>query len=161
MHRLIEEHLEEALSGSGLPENHAAGQHLKECTECRVEVNAMREHSLLLRDWAAPAEMDPHPGFYARVMERIEAQRPVSIWSLFTDSVWGRRLATASLSVVLLMGGYLITTERALDSAQDASRLNAEHLLSGENPSNGPVLAAAVNSSSDAVFMDLVSYRAR
>jgi len=61
----------------------------------------------------------------------------------------------------LLMGGYLITTERDLDNAQAGSRLNAERLLSGENPSNGPVLAAAVNSSPDAVFMDLVSYQAR
>jgi anti-sigma factor RsiW len=161
MHRLIENHLEEALSKSGLPEDHAAGQHLKQCAECRVEVDAMREHSALFRDFAAPVGMDPHPGFYARVLERIEAQRPVSIWGLFTESLWGRRLATASLTVALLLGGYVVSSERFMNGAQAAIGLSAERVFSGENPADGPVLAAAVNSSPDAVFMDLVSYRGR
>jgi len=159
MHRLIENHLEEALSQGGLPEDHVVRRHLNECAECRLEVDAMREHSDLLRDFAAPIEMDPHPGFYARVWERIENQRPVSIWSLFTESIWGRRLATASLSVALLMSGYLITSEQASDAALANNSLSAERVLSGENAA--PMLAAAVNSSPDAVFMDLVSYRAR
>jgi len=161
MHRLIENHLEEALSQGGLPEDHVARRHLNECGECRLELDAMREHSALLRDFSAPAEMDPYPGFYARVWERIEAQRPISIWSLFTDSIWGRRLATASLSVALLMSGYLISSERATDSALANNGLSAERILSGDDRAAEPVLAAAVNSSPDAVFMALVSYRAR
>ena len=42
MHRLIENHLEEALSQGGLPEGHPVRQHLNECDECRSEVDAMR-----------------------------------------------------------------------------------------------------------------------
>ena len=152
MHRLIEKHLEEALALSDLPEDHAVRQHLNDCGECRIEVDAMREHSELLRGWRAPAEMDPRPGFYARVWDRIEAQRPVSIWGLFTESVWGRSLAVASLSVALLMGGYVISSEPAAEAAR----------LSGDGfPVNAPVLTAAVNSNPNAVFMDLVSYRGR
>ena len=161
MHPLIEKHLEEALSQSGLPGDHPARQHLNECGECRSEVEAMREHAALLRNWAAPAEVDARPGFYARVWERIEAQRPVSIWNLFTESVWGRRLATASLSVALLMGAYVISSERAVDVARAGDPI-AERLLSGDSfPANSPVLTAAVQSNQNAVFMDLVSYRSR
>lgn len=156
MHRLIENHLEEALSQGGLPEAHPAQLHLKECAECRSEVDAMREHSALLQDFAAPAEMDPHPGFYARVWDRIEAQRPVSIWSLFTESMWGRRLATASLSMALLMGAYMISTERRVEG----SIASSEQFLAGDDFATDTLLVAA-NSNPNAVFMDLVSYQGR
>ena len=156
MHRLIENHLEEALAQGGLPEAHPAQQHLKDCVECRSEVDAMREHSALLRDFAVPAEMDPHPGFYARVWDRIEAQRPVSIWSLFSESMWGRRLATASLSMALLMGAYMISTERSMQ----ATFANGEQFLAGDSFS-AETLTIAANSNPNAVFMDLVSYQGR
>ena len=84
MHRLIENHLEEALALSDLPEDHAVRQHLNDCGECRVEVDAMREHSELLRGWRAPAEMDPRPGFYARVWDRNR-------WSCIPEFDRGRR----------------------------------------------------------------------
>ena len=150
MHRFIENHLEEALAPGGLPEDHAVRQHLKDCLECRVEVDAMREHSELLRGWKAAAEMDPRPGFYARVWDRIEAQRPVSIWGLFTDSLWGRGLAVASLSVALLAGGYVISSEQTTQG---------NGLGGASFPVNAPVLTAAMNSNPNAIFMDLVSYR--
>jgi hypothetical protein len=154
MHRLIENYLEEALSKSGLPADHPARRHLNECGECLAEVDAMRSHSALLSELAASAEMDPRPGFYARVWERIEAQRPVSIWSLFSDSLWGRRLATAALSVAVLMGGYVVTTEREME-APNAHVQMEEKLLPGAS------VLTAVSSNPDAVFMNLVSYRSR
>jgi hypothetical protein len=116
----------------------------------------MREHSVLLRDFAVPAEMDPHPGFYARVWDRIEAQRPVSIWNLFTESMWGRRLAAASLSLALLMGAYMISTERGMQG----SFATSEQLLSGDSLITESLTVAA-NSNPNAVFMDLVSYQGR
>lgn len=155
MHRLIENHLEEVLAQGRLPE--PVQQHLTECAGCRAEVGAMREHAALLRDWTAPEEVEPRPGFYARVWDRIEMQRPVSIWGLFTDSLWGRRLATASLSLALLMGGYVISSERAMQGVRTGGDPMAERLLSGGNLP----LTAAVNSTPNDVFMDLVSYGAR
>src|SRR5579872_7309278 len=59
---------------------------------------------------------DLRPGFYARVMERIEAEGPISIWNLFIESAFGRRIAVASLALALLVGVYLVSSER---SAQD------------------------------------------
>lgn len=153
MHRLIEQHLEEVLSQAGLPVNHPARRHLDACGHCRAEIEIMREHAALLRDWAAPQELEPRPGFYARVWERIEAQRPVSIWNLFTESLWGRRLAAASLSLALLMSAYVISTERSMPPVRQDTM--ARQLLP-----DAPLLAA-VNSNPDAVFIDLVSYQGR
>src|SRR6476646_3523091 len=112
MHRLIRDHLEEVLTGDGVKPEHPAGKHLAACEECRNEVAEMRGHSDLLRGWQSSVEVDVRPGFYARVMERIEAQSPASIWELFFDSVFGRRIAVASLALALLLGGYLVGTER-------------------------------------------------
>ena len=56
--------------------------------------------------------MEPRPGFYARVMERIEAQTPTSVFTLFFDSLFGRRIAMASLALALLLGVYVISSNR-------------------------------------------------
>ena len=62
---------------------------------------------------ARPAgEMEPRPGFYARVLERIEAQTPGSVFTLFFDSLFGRRIAMASLALALLLGVYVISSEQ-------------------------------------------------
>jgi hypothetical protein len=44
-------------------------------------------------------------------MERIEAQQPFSIWSVFLDRKFGFRLAVASGMLAALLGGYLLTSE--------------------------------------------------
>ena len=109
MHRVVEENLEEVLRGTSA----AAAAHLAECADCREEVGAMRDQSALLRTLRARAEeLEPRAGFYARVMERIEAQTPVSIWNLFFDSMFGRRIAMASLALALLLGVYLVSTDQ-------------------------------------------------
>src|SRR5439155_13666164 len=59
-----------------------------------------------------PVEVEPRPGFYARVMERIEAQG-ASIWDLFFESAFGKRIAVASLALALLLGIFLVTQERS------------------------------------------------
>jgi hypothetical protein len=109
MHRLVEENLEEVLKGT----EGSASQHLAECAGCREEVAAMRVHAAMLRSWRAPLdEVEPRAGFYARVMERIEAASPASIWDLFFDSVFGRRIAIASMALALLLSVYLVTTDQ-------------------------------------------------
>jgi hypothetical protein len=108
MHRLVRDNLEEVLAGCGA--DHPASQHLKECGECREDVAAMRKQSALLRQLRETGVVEPRGGFYARVMERIEAQSG-SIWNLFFDSVFGRRLAVASLALALLLGVYMASTD--------------------------------------------------
>lgn len=57
--------------------------------------------------------VEPPPGFYARVINRIESQSKISIWNMFGDSLFGRRLSYASLTFLVLLGTYFVsTTER-------------------------------------------------
>jgi len=169
MHRLIRDHLEEVLTGEGLSPEHPAGKHLAACEECQSEVSLMRGHGELLRQWQSPSEADPHPGFYARVMEQIEAQGPVSIWNLFFDSAFGRRIAVASLALALLLGGYLVGTERIDEQGLTAS---GDTILSvpGLNDSNRMIPPPMFTDASadamltsapdqDAVLANLVTYR--
>ncbi len=126
MHREIRDHIEDVLaqvkSGQAGDVLHqkdghqqdAAREHMNDCAECRDEITAMADQAAMLRDLKAPENFDaePRPGFYARVMERIEASTPVSIWNLFIESQFGRRLAYASLALFLVLGVYLFTLER-------------------------------------------------
>ena len=81
MHRIIRDHLEQVLGERPPAPDHPAGKHLAECGECREAVAAMRGHAAMFRQWrATDAEaIEPRPGFYARVLERIEAQTPSSV----------------------------------------------------------------------------------
>ena len=113
MHRIIQDHLEQVLAGVGPDPGHPAGQRAE--GRRRGAQAAMREQAAMLRQWRVAnrevGEVEPRPGFYARVMERIEAQTPGSVYELFFDSVFGRRLAMASLALALLLGVYVISSE--------------------------------------------------
>ena len=116
MHRIIRDHLEQVLADAETASEHPAGKHLAECEECRDAVAAMREQAAMLRQWRVAIQrcpkVEPRPGFYARVLERIEAQTPASVYALFFDSLFGRRLAMASLALALLLGVYVISSEQ-------------------------------------------------
>jgi hypothetical protein len=193
MHRQVREHLEEVLTepGSGAPTQRAqgpsgrlaqgaqsagsidtVGRHLAECRECGDEVRAMREQAALLRQLRASSkgseqDLEPRPGFYARVMERIEAEGPGSIWSLFFESAFGRRLAAASLALAVLLAVCLITAERfsgpesevAFDVTEQAPQLLPElrgQVVMGEDQP-GVVINGAPDQ--DSVLVNLVTYR--
>jgi hypothetical protein len=110
MHQEIRHNLEDYLkgSGSGLPTEFQT--HLGECGECTNELQSLEAQSQLLRSLRSPGDIEPRAGFYARVLERIEAQPP-SIWSVFLDRKFGLRLAVASAALVALLGTYLVTSE--------------------------------------------------
>src|SRR5271165_6352462 len=99
MHREIRNHLEDALDRRVSASS--VSQHLEGCSDCNQEIGEMREHAAWLHELRAPAEveLEPRPGFYARVLQRIEAEGPVSIWNLFIESAFGRRIAVASLAL--------------------------------------------------------------
>ena len=170
MHREIQHHIEDLLAGSK-PISDAS--HLAQCAECRTEVQGMREQTALLRDLRAPEGFaaEPRPGFYARVMERIEAEGPISIWNLFIESAFGRRIAVASLALALLVGVYLVTSERsaqdpmvaAQESQPGISGQLEQQLVAGEDAPARVITqmdqSSAGQSSEDAVLANLVTYR--
>jgi hypothetical protein len=149
MHRLIQDHLEEVLAESNPQQLTPAAAHLAECGECREEISGLRAHAAMLRTLRVNDDtLAPRPGFYARVMERIEAQRPIDIWQLFFDSVFGRRIAVASVALALLFSLYLVSSERL---AQPVTISVEDH--------PGMTLSAAGLPDKDTVLVDLVTYR--
>lgn len=122
MHRLIKDRLEEHLKAA--PDSQVPAdfeQHLKVCEECREEITLMQEQVILLQALRANDEFEPRPGFYARVMERIEAQQRASVWSVFLEPVFGRRLVWASLTMIVLLGSFLAVNEYGMGDYQPAS----------------------------------------
>jgi predicted anti-sigma-YlaC factor YlaD len=172
MHRIIRDHLEQVLGERPPAPNHPAGKHLAECEECRDAVAGMRAQAAMLRQWRpAEAEMEPRPGFYARVLERIEAQTPSSVFTLFFDSLFGRRIAMASLALALLLGVYVVSSEQMAEpqlvnvDAVPQVTLVSDHVsdmsqdLPGVlNDSGQPRLVTSAPDQ-DAVLVNLVTYR--
>jgi len=169
MHQEISRHLEEYLKGEEslrasvreLPAEFYS--HLGECEDCAHEVRALQAQSQLLRSLRAPRDIEPRAGFYARVIERIEAQ-PASIWSVFLDRRFGLRLAVGSAALVALLGTYLVTSEPSgpeLASSPsvvltDTPRATAANLQTETNTEQADVLQQ--KQQRDAVLVDLASY---
>lgn len=142
MHREAGDHIEDILAGKPPA---GAREHLTACAECREAISAMQDQSTLLRRLRPPADFDaePRPGFYARVMERIEAQGPISIWNLFMESAFGRRVALASLALALLLGVYLVATEQAADEPLIAGDPTGQIFSPAGSPAGAPAASAA------------------
>jgi anti-sigma factor RsiW len=157
MHRLVRDHIEDIVAGV---ESASVTAHLKACAECQSDVTAMRAQSAALRELRAPNDAEPRPGFYARVMERIEAQGPASIWNLFIESAFGRRIAVASLALALLLGVYVISSERAADQPIVAGQQAQPAVVVGEDAPGRVITQMSGNqSSNDDVLVNLVTYQ--
>jgi len=170
MHRLVAENLEKVLTtlpAGNRDTEDPARAHLLECAECREEVAAMRQQALLLQSLRAPVEeLEPRAGFYARVMERIEAQAPASFWNVF-ETMFGRRLAIASLALAMLLGVYLISTDQTqeeltLQNVPDAAvEMLPVPVTSGQFVAlhdNAGVMSLG-EPNEDSVLVNLVTYR--
>lgn len=196
MHRLIQDHLEEVLSyrenGTELDPDHPALQHLAECQECEEFVSEMEEQNALFRtlrvmdvdeanagadafpnsitnEGLLPEAIAPSPGFYTRVMETIESQRPVpTIWDLFMDSMFGRRLAVASLAFSMVMGVLLVSGETNVVAPPSSHIVTATYPMLPAADFLDEVLAGPVLRPTqlvdqapgrDEVFLSLVTYQ--
>ena len=112
MHQTIQDGLEDFLSGAAGREDRVRIEaHLKQCVECRHEVELMKEMSDMFSALRSPDPPTPSPGFYARVSNLIEKQQPESFWAAFLEPVFGRRLALASLLVLATLGTLLMSRE--------------------------------------------------
>jgi len=110
MHQVIRERLEELLAGSWQPDS-TVELHLAACVECRREVEGNRTIAQWMRTLRCDHEMAPAPGFYNRVLERIEARRKTSVWTALLDPAFAWRLAAGSLVVLLLIGSVVLMHE--------------------------------------------------
>jgi predicted anti-sigma-YlaC factor YlaD len=158
MHQPIRDNLEEYLKGSTRQVPQAFHAHLVACEECASELRLLETQANMLRSLRSVEDVGPIPGFYARVRERIEDQGRVSVWSIFLQPSFGRRLAIASATLVVLLGTYLVTTEPGDQSAASIPSV-ATDIVSTPAPE-----ASAVDDSlqqqrqRNAVLVDLASF---
>lgn len=114
MQEQIKQQVEDYLSGR-LPKggNSAFDAMLETNPSDRRMLEEFAGQAQMIRDaLRVPAELAPAPGFYARVMARVEAENAQpSFWSIFTDP-FGQRLVYASAALLLLMGVAIFTTEQ-------------------------------------------------
>jgi len=118
MHQPVKDNLEEYLNRHG--DREMAGEmaaHLQACLKCAKELEQIERQSVMLRMTLRTSDCEPRPGFYARVMDRIERQTDNSIWAILLMPAFGRRIAIASAALVVLLGSYLVTSERSAPAA--------------------------------------------
>lgn len=135
MHEPVIDSIEAILAGTRSAGR--AERHLSECSSCRDEVAAMLRQTEMLRGLRAPADVEPTGGFYARVMNRIEAQAKPSIWNIFGESMFAKRLAYASMTFVALLGSYVISSTRSQSLAVNAP----EAIMAGDTTDDQKLVA--------------------
>jgi anti-sigma factor RsiW len=116
MHAVMMENLEEYLAGTLEPAQlRELEAHLSTCVTCREDVRGIQELSgmfgTLRRDEAEPWNVAP--SFAAKVMEQVGRSKPVPAFAnLFSmNFAFGRRLVFASLLMLALAGGFLVSRE--------------------------------------------------
>ncbi len=106
MHGPVRERLEDLLHADR--DKTELAEHLAACTECSSQLDAMKSQSMQLASLRPPDNVEPAAGFYARVLQRIEEYEIDSFWAFFSDSVFSKRLAAASLTIALALGTYVV-----------------------------------------------------
>ena len=109
--------------------------------------------SRLFRGALAAKDAEPSPGFYARVMTRIEERPDDSIWAALLEPAFGRRLAIACGTLALLLGSYIATTERAEHPSAPSG------VVMSQDGQSTTFKTASAPGERDAVLVNLVTYR--
>lgn len=153
MHEPVVSRLEDILNGDGPFADVEA--HLKNCADCRKDVDAMRMQAALFRSLRAPREVEPDGVFYARVMNRIEGQQKPSPWSLFGESLFAKRLAYASAMFLVAAGSVLVTGAGQEEPLAVAA---PEYIFAGEvHPA--PVSMEDPQRDRDVILVKLATYQ--
>lgn len=116
MHAVMMENLEEYLAGTLEPaELRDIEAHLSTCGMCREEIRGMRDVAGLFGSLRRDEKetWDLAPGFTARLMAQVVQRKPVPSFAGFfsLNMAFGRRLVLASLLMLALVGGYLVSHE--------------------------------------------------
>ena len=160
MHQPIKDSLEEYLKGSARQVSQDFHAHLEKCAECASELRLLETQANMLR-LLRSEDLAPSPGFYARVMERIEERGRASVWAVFLQPRFGRSLAIASAALVVLLGTYLVATEPGDRGFTLAPAVVSADLPPAQTAVPGDTTAgdtAQQQRERNAVLVDLASY---
>lgn len=154
MHQPIQEYLEEYLRD---PNDRKISQefhvHLAACGTCAATVQILSAHTRVLHTLRTSSDVEPAPGFYARVMNQVEARTPDSFWSVFLEPAFGKKLAFASGFLVLLLGTYLVSTEPVDNSSNPPGIvMSTNRPLEGEDGTVAP-------KQRDEILVNLVTFQ--
>ncbi len=120
MDAFLRDILEDYLSGT-LSRTRKAGleAHLAKHPEAAEQLEQFRNTSLMLAELRAPEgePVGPEPGFYARVLQRIDQQQEEPFWAFFLQPLFVRRLAFGSLMWLALVGSYVISFSNPSEEA--------------------------------------------
>lgn len=124
MDSFLQEHLEDYLDGR-LNEQDLVEfeRRLARDAEAVAQLALLQETSALFDAFRVdPSEaVEPAPGFYYRVKERIDAQRGESFWSFLLEPVMVRRFAFAAMMWMVLLGSVAVfhddTTAQSVELA--------------------------------------------
>ena len=153
MHQPIREYLEAYLRD---PRDQAIPRefhtHLKACGSCAGAVETLGTHARLLRTMQDSMQAEPRPGFYARVLTRIDQERmPDTFWSPFLIPAFGRRLAIGCAALVVALGTYLVSTEPGDGGAPASLAATRQHTFQTTDGAVRP-------QDRDAVLVNLASF---
>ncbi|MBI3681648.1 MAG: hypothetical protein HY235_14800 [Acidobacteria bacterium] len=151
MHEPVVEGLEAYLAGR--PDAEFI-RHLDFCPACRECVRELTEQSRLLRSLRPPDGLEPAPGFYGRVIDRIQLQKSASIWSVFLEPLFARRLMYASAVATLLLGIFLFTSPKDENMASSMP----EQILA-EDDAPPPAQLVDLEQDRNMVFVQLTTYQ--
>ena len=165
MNRQIENNLEAYLSGSldaaGLADFRRAVQDSD--ADTKLVIAGMEKQSRFIRSALRPEEtVEPGPGFYARVMDRIEAQRAASpFWAAFLEPLFFKRLVMASATLMMLLALTLFTGSQD-DMAIAAGTDQPPHVIMATDPEPMLTVTTVTDGASqgrDVVLGDLTTYQ--
>jgi hypothetical protein len=108
MHAVVRNRLEDLLRAD---QSKPLPEHLASCAECQSELKIMKSQSMQLAGLRTAEGLEPSPGFYARVLQRIEECQYDSFWAFFVYSPFSKRLAAASLTIAVALGTYVVSEE--------------------------------------------------
>jgi hypothetical protein len=153
MHEPLKGRIEDYLhGGSHMPD---VEQHLANCPSCSAEAAGMKQQSEMFKSLKPTEEFELDAGFYARVMNRIETQAKPSIWNIFGESIFAKRLAYASLTFAVLLGTYFVSSTSTNEDQQFANS-SPEVLMS--NDPHPTEVGTDPQKDREAVLVNLATY---
>lgn len=93
-------------------------------------VKSMCRQAELLKELRCPEAVSVPTGFAARVMARIDSDRPASIWDLFVSPALARQLLFASFVLMAMLAGFLVarsSDQAVLSKHTERTLIRVEH----------------------------------